>query len=199
MAICLQKQTLSKLTLNNVDNEEGFNAECIVQGLKKNQSLKSLTTVDSLYGDLILSRFFQILSHCPNLEYLELWEERMTINDLEQVIQMGRLQKPIMLRINDDVVQENTSVMTELLRCHPEVRLTVYNRYETFEDNLELEHIYELNWHGRYMIDGSTRVPLSLWPRVFENVNNSKWCDDKPSVIYEFLKGPDFAGRNDFA
>ena len=113
---------------------------------------------------------------------------------LEQVIHnMERLQKPIILRIYDEDVYENSTVMIELLRCHPEVRLKVY------ESNAILGHIRKLNWHGRrYLIDTSTKsVPLSLWPLVFENVNNSECCDDKSSVIYEFLKGPAFAARDD--
>ena len=47
------------------------------------------------------------------------------------------------------------------------------------------------------MVDRSTGVPLSLWPLVFENINKSEDCKDKSSVIYEFLKGPAFAARND--
>ena len=192
-------QTLTTLSLPNfgLGDNRGLNTECIVQGLKKNQTIKSLKTLDSLYGDLMLSRFFQILPHCPNLQKLELTENSMTRNDLENVIHMDRLERPIVLEIHDDVVFENTSVMTELLRCHPEVRPEV-NDAANFEDNIELQNMWELNWHGRYMIDGSTKAPLSLWPRVFEIVNNSGVCDDKPSVIYEFLKGPAFAGRDEY-
>ena len=96
-----------------------------------------------------------------------------------------------MLQIDHYVASENTSVLAELLRCHPEVRLKGYDTGKVFKGNLELQHICELNWHGRYLVDGSARAPLSLWPSVFERVN------DKPSIIYDFLKGPAFAARND--
>ena len=119
-------QTLSTLDLYNEGNKRRLNAGSIVQGLKKNQSLKTL----KLCGDLTLSRFFHILPHCPKLENLELSMNDITKNDLERVSQMDRLQKPIILEINDDdddsfYVCDDTSVMTKLLRCHPEVRLKV--------------------------------------------------------------------------
>ena len=182
-------KSLSELDLHNTGDEGGLNAECIVKGLKKNQSLKSLKTANSLYGDLKFSRFFQILPHCPNLEYLELDEIDIAKSDLAQVIYMDRLQRPIILQIHDAVVSENASVVTKLLRCHPEVRLKVDDPHYVFGKNVELEHICELNGNGRYMIDTSPSVPLSLWPLVFENAN------DKPSIIYEFLKGPCFAAK----
>ena len=92
--------------------------------------------------------------------------------------------------------------MTELLRCHPEIILPINVLYAFlkdafWEENIDFEHFCDLNWHGRYLMDKSARAPLSLWPLVFENVNKSKECNDKPSVIYELLKGPAFAARND--
>ena len=124
----------------------------------------------------------------------------MTKSDLEEVIHMDRLQKPIILQISTGVIKENGAVITDLLRCHPEIRLKAIDPRYAFGDNIELEHSVNLNWHGRYMIDRSAIVPVSLWPLVFENVNTSNRCkdkEDKSSVIYEFLKGPAFAGRND--
>ena len=174
-------QTLSMLHLytNNNGYSGGLNAECIVQGLKKNQSLKSLKIVDSLYGDLMLSKFFQILPHCPKLERLELWEDSITKTDLEQVIHMDKLQKPIKLQIRENSIRDNAAIMTKLLRCHPEVRLILGYCRNFKNNNVELKHIYDWNWNGRYLIDRSTTsVPLSLWPIVFENVKN------KPSIIY---------------
>ena len=174
-----------------------MNAENILQGLKNNQSLKSLEIgCNVLYGDLMLSRFFQTLPLCPNLEKLDLWDHEITKSDLEQVIQTERLQKPIVLNLDSVVVYENATVTTELLRCHPEVRMIFDDPDEPFGNSIELEHIFELNWHGRYLLDSPLRVPLSLWSLVFENVNKSSDYSDNASAIYEFLKGPAFAARN---
>jgi hypothetical protein len=49
----------------------------------------------------------------------------------------------------------------------------------------------DLNWHGRYLLDRGN-IPYSLWALVFAKASS------KPSVVYEFLKGPGFAARNSF-
>ena len=136
----------------------------------------------------MLSRFFQLLPHCSNLEYIQLWENCLTKNDLEQVIHMDRLQKPITMELNKDVIRQHSSVVIDLLRSHPEMRLELFYPYE--ENRLELYLICDLNWYGRYLLDRKGGAPLSLWPLVFEKANS------KPSIIYEFLKGPAFGGRD---
>lgn len=161
---------------------------CIVRGLKKSRSIRMLQTYNAFYGDMVFSRLFRALYDTPTLEKLYLWEETsITASDLKQVSHMERLKKPIALHLCLQLIKAFPKAFSNLLYCHPELRMKMFCYHPCLEI-IEFRQIYELNLHGRYLLDGST-VPMSLWPTVFEKAK------EKPNVIYEFLKGPSFAGR----
>ena len=97
-------------------------------------------------------------------------------------------------------------VLEEVLRYHPEVRLSVadwidkedFDAFEDDESNTKCLHLVNLNWHGRYLLD-RPKVPLSIWPLVLEGVNFGGYTTDESSIIYELLKGPAWGGRTAFS
>lgn len=182
-----ETQTLSVLRLDNCGNSTNgnLNAEALIQGLKKNQSLKLLETSGAVDGDRKFSRFFRAFSDCP-LEHL-VYIEEISKSDFDRVIHMDRLSKPMTLMLKFFVTCRNYKAIGKLLHRHPEVRL-VWGDTEYSIGDSDFKHICKLNWHGRYLLH-RTRVPLSLWPLVFEKANN------ETDVMYEFLKGPAFASR----
>ena len=107
-----------------------------------------------------------------------------------------RILNPVALESNQCLVSlpmmhQSKEIPQQVGRRSRDTRQSDTNPLYVFGGNVELKHICELNWNGRYMIDRSTTsVPLSLWSLVFERVNG------KPSIIYEFLKGPCFAANN---
>ena len=101
------------------------------------------------------------------------------------MIVMDRPRKPIVLKLNPDVVSKNMETLRTIVYAHPELRLEL----KGFESVLpDLQYICNLNWHGRYLLD-RPNVPLSLWSLVLEKANT------KADMIYELLKGPAFACR----
>ena len=120
-------------------------------------------------------------------------EDGVTNKDLGLVVSMKRLKKPICLSLTpygDKFWNENTSSLTKVLWAHPELRL----ESEKFskQSGQDFFYVRGLNWHGRYLLD-RPNLPLSLWPKVLEKAN------EKPSVIYEFLKGPAFVAKHALA
>jgi hypothetical protein len=59
---------------------------------------------------------------------------------------------------------------------------------EDVEQPLSFQHACDLNWYGRCLLYQPEKTPLALWSKVLERSNT------KPSVIFELLKGPAFAG-----
>ena len=89
-------------------------------------------------------------------------------------------------------------MLEELLRYHPEVRLSLRdydnyvedeNTYRFSEGMTKFWYIVNMNWHGRYLLD-RPKVPLSIWPLVLEKVNDNDHVKDKASILYGLLKGP---------
>ena len=151
-----------------------------------------------LYGDLIFARFFRILPDCPLIEYLKLGFDRKVVlseEDLVQVKLMPRLPRPIHLEFQEPVSDFQMKLLVDLVRHHPEVRLKVSHFYYLkVESWTEFWHTICMNWHGRYLLD-RPNVPLSVWPRVLEKVNNNYFVEDKARIIYELLKGLAETGR----
>ena len=172
-----------------------LNAENILQGLKQNTTIRVLTLINALYGDLIFSRFFEVLHSNHTLEHLRLnLGESREKQNLDQAIQMDRLSRPIKLDLDKSWILKNVQEMEQLLRSHPEIRLDSFTLKcdgHGWRGNFpKLAHYIDLNWHGRYLLDNrNQQVPLSLWPLALEKVKKD------PNVMYEFLKGPGFAAR----
>ena len=199
-----------------------LNMECIIQGLKNSRSLKRLDIRAVLYGDLLFARLFRVLPDCPWLELIGLRHLPggvVTSEDLDQVKLLPRLPRPIQLYVEttpsysdysdefSDYEDESTSydteeyqreMLEELLRYHPEVRLSLRdydnyvedeNTYRFSEGMTKFWYIVNMNWHGRYLLD-RPKVPLSIWPLVLEKVNDNDHVKDKASILYGLLKGP---------
>jgi hypothetical protein len=183
--------SLHSLTLKSANASGKLRGmEHILQGLKHNRSLRVLETFNALYGDLLLSRFFRLLPECPSLERISILETAITREDLESVKTMNRLRKPIELKLARHTINYLSTTVGEMIQCHPELRLdTGGNQFG--ESGRELKHMCDLNWHGRYLLDRGN-IPYCLWALVFAKASS------KPSVVYEFLKGPAFAARNDW-
>ena len=160
---------------------------------------------DVFCDSLAFSKILSGVSSCPSFKKLEILSLEPTEEDFEQAIHMERLPHPFVLELFHRDVENNVESIQELLRSHPEVRLTGakcwYENNRTgreefgynpslFHGNPPLKHIIDLNWNGRYLLD-RPGVPLSLWPLVIERVA------DKPSCIFELLKGPAFATEKD--
>ena len=196
-----ESTTLNELCLDGATAEAGkkgwLNTECLLRGLKKNRSLKLLSIENVLYGDLLFSRLFRTLLDCPSLRALQLFETIAT-EDLEQVVQMERLPRPIRLILDRTAITDSLREITQLLYAHPEIRLYSNQDFSSeslketysFQEINAFFHILFFNFYGRHLIDRQA-VPLSLWPLVLEKAKM------KPKIIYEFLKGPAFAGRQD--
>jgi hypothetical protein len=128
--------------------------------------------------------------------------DKITNADMESVLTMKRLDRPIILHLREHFVENRQETFKTLLCNHPEMRLQIQfdNKQGlpkcpskvTIEENEKFfpsfQHIYDFNLYGRYLMY-RPEVPLSLWIKVFEKANS------KPSVMYEFLRGPAFAAR----
>ena len=160
-----------------------------------------------LYGDLVFARLFRILPDCPFLEHIHLDNDEdnefVSEEDIAQVKVMPRLPRPIHLEV---FACSRMKLLEEVLRYHPEVRLSVsktwgnekdFDVFEDDESNTKCVHLVNLNWHGRYLLD-RPNVPLSIWPLVLEKVNFGGYATDKSSIIYELLKGPAWGRRTAF-
>ena len=187
-------------------DEEGnnkLNVENILQGMKQNTTIKSMTLENAIYGDLMFSRLFDALHSNHTLEYLflEILEYSGSTSrgkqDLGQAVQMDRLSRPIKLVLRSESVFNNVQEIEQLLRSHPEIRLEPTGwQYERRRKRKvpTLLHCIDLNLYGRYLLDNrNNNIPLSLWPIVLENALEK--ADDGPSIVFEFLKGPGFAAR----
>ena len=196
----LEQSQLSLLVLEKRFGGRGYlNAGSVVRGLRKNRSLEKLEIGRSvLFGDLPLLSLLSTLRDCPNLQMLKYDEGTITAQELDQIILMKRLPRPIVLSLTTDVLRKFPYKIQQLLHEHPEVRLgntnggislyySGYMRVSTFSDGSILP---SFNWNGRYLMD-RPGVPSSIWPRVIERVK------DNPSLIYKFLKGPAFGGREE--
>ena len=179
-----------KISKYRMAYHEDMNLGHILQGLKANKSVKCLKLWDEFSDNfMVLSRFFDVLQASSNLEDLSLNCAEIDAEDLEKVIEMDRLPKRIRLRLSDYCFDDDVSQPMKklLLHRHPEIVFDAGHRYH-FNDGKDGLHIFNMNLHGRYLLDRDD-VPLSLWPLVLEKANQNA------SVIYEFLKGPSFAGR----
>ena len=194
----LEQSQLSVLALKKENGARGYlNAGSVVRGLRKNRSLEKLEIGRSvLFGDLPLLSLLSTLRDCPNLQMLKYDEETITAQELDQVILMKRLPRPIALSLTRDVLQESPYKIQQLLHEHPEVRLghgegsLYYTSCMSVPTCSDGSMLPSFNWNGRYLMD-RPGVPSSIWPRLIERVK------DNPSLIYKFLKGPAFGERKE--
>ena len=103
---------------------------------------------------------------------------------MENVISAGRLTRAIEMDIGGIDNPDFATTVEAMLHAHPEIRM-----HRFCIANRICHRIRDLNWHGRCLLD-HPNVPLSLWALVLEKAN------EKPSTIYEFLKGPALAARD---
>ncbi|CAJ1963177.1 unnamed protein product [Cylindrotheca closterium] len=209
--LLLRSKTLKSLTLQ--DNSPFCQTEAsrklhlshLLDGLKGSRSIeylsmKNLFLEEDEEDSMILSKMFPVLNNSSNsLKGLELLTRtRITQQDLEQVTNMPRLQKPLRLNLDRRLLLDHTTAFFDMLQAHPEIRRPWPRNVvaETIE-GFHLQHVWELNYHGRALLlpqlnrhddDNCSSIPLSLWPTVLEKAN------DKSNVLFTFLKGPAFAG-----
>jgi hypothetical protein len=186
--------TLSTLHLNVHEfalDHGRIDLEHILQGLKESRSLKRLQLAEALNGKFLFSRILSILPECPSLEHICLWESLVTVEDLDRVISLKRLKRPIEFDLDYSIMRYNTKKVMEIIQAHPELRLCPRAAFcaHYYESHNFSKPICDLNWHGKYLLD-RPKTPVGLWPKVLERANN------EPHVLYEFLKGPAFAGRS---
>ncbi|KAL3941552.1 MAG: hypothetical protein SGBAC_004105 [Bacillariaceae sp.] len=183
-ALVASSKSLEELALVGCTDKYFLNTDTLLRGLRATRSLRKLTIVSSLAGDLIFSKFLRMLqeSGC-SLQVLSLWY-LISENDLECLHTMPRLSRPVEVEFHNRDLRINGSQLKEVLQCHPEIRM-----FGGIPNNLE--HITDLNWYGRYLLN-KPATPLALWSQVLKNVNH------KPSVLYEWLKGPAFAARDGY-
>jgi hypothetical protein len=191
--------TLTTLKLRYFDavgHDSGkISVDHIVEGLRHNSSLRRLDLSNATDGNMVLSRIFPQLKDCPALQVLTL-DNHITRADLEHVMRMERLNRAIFLNLNGAVVKRFPATVEALLRSHPEIQLHNMSLLDYEEQSASFQHIYDMNWHGRYLLD-RPKAPLALWPLVMRKARSDMlWCPNtEASVIYEFLKGPVLAGR----
>lgn len=177
-----------------------LNARNILQGMEGNHTLRELSLKNVFFDEesLLLSRFFQVLQAKPQMERFDLLKVKITEEDLQRVVRMDRLQKPMRLQLDRCLLKDYTLCYLELLSAHPEIRrpwpqsITATTKY-----GIQLQHVWDLNFFGRHLMmagqqECNKTVPLALWPLVLESAHS------KPSVMYELLKGPAFAGKLNF-
>ena len=175
---------------NDKDSRCSFDVHHIIQGLKdSNCSLERLEIFEAFDDDRILSKLFGELHHCSSLKVINLLSNSdVSLQDLEQLIEMDRLARPIKIDLPytfhyEDASSAVTKPLEDLVSYHPEICIIGYKTIDGMSENFY--HTCALNWHGRYLMDQpTTRVPLALWPLVLEMANS------KPSMINFLLKGP---------
>lgn len=190
--------TLTTLRLQYFDavgHDSGkISVDHIVEGLRRNSSLRRLALSNATDGNMVLSRIFPQLKDCPALQVLTL-DRHITRADLEHVMRMERLNRPIFLNLHGTVINRFPATVEALLRSHPEIQLHNMSLHEYKEQSASFQHIYDMNWHGRYLLN-RPKVPLALWPLVLQKARaGMAFPNTEASVIYEFLKGPVLAGR----
>lgn len=191
--------TLTCLRLQYFDEvgheSDKISVDHIVEGLKRNSSLRRLDLSNAIDGNMILSRIFPNLKACPNLQVLTL-DSNITQADLEHVVRMERLDRPIFLNLDGTVINSLPATVEALLRSHPEIRLHNMLLHEYEAQSEAFQHVYDMNWHGRYLLHRPA-VPLGLWPLVLQKARtHMAFPDAEPSVIFELLKGPALAKRD---
>lgn len=197
--------SLKSVWLYSKYENPGLDSECLIQGLKNSRSMKRLDIRGLLSGDLIFTKFFRILPDCPLMEYIRLdGKDVVTEADLPQMKLLPRLSRPLLVQgpVYSQISDIQLELLTELLRYHPEVRLSLRDYADNIKDELrkyyegkaDFWHVFNMNWHGRYFLD-RPNVPLSIWPLVLEKVNGNRLISDKASIIHALLKGPAWGGR----
>jgi hypothetical protein len=184
-------RSLSFLSIANHEiwNAQGkLNPDKILEGLEKNRSLTRLSLSNAVDGNFIFSQFFHAVAEHGSLQRLFLNEKTITKEDLECVTSMSRRKRPIIFELEHSVFDQLSETLGYVLFCHPEIRLLELWNSQKEKISSTYSRYYDLNWHGRYLLDRD-EVPLSLWPLVLQKANS------KPTVVYEFLKGPAFAAR----
>jgi hypothetical protein len=169
--------------------EKRARAEDLLKGLRKNKSLQHLVTSSALFDKLAFSNLVEAMRDCSSLKKVCLWEGNLARDDLEKVIQMDRLERPIEINLHNLsplCLYNLTTTIEAVLEAHPELRLSIGPSYQ--HEPLSFQHACDLNWYGRYLLYQPKKTPLPLWSKVLERSNT------KPSVIFELLKGPAFAG-----
>ncbi|KAL3933712.1 MAG: hypothetical protein SGBAC_010274 [Bacillariaceae sp.] len=190
----LKSLSLQGFEFFELDTTSGcLETDVLLDGIRDNRSLRNLLIGDALDGNMFFSKFFKLLTECPWLETLHLWEPNITQQDLEAVLlsenKVPRLERPLVIGLGFPVLSNLEATLTKVLQKHQEIRM----EHEGFDGNDEaFVHLCQWNWYGRYLMDNKPEFPLSMWPIVLEKSN------DKPNVIYEFLKGPAFAARQPY-
>lgn len=157
--------------------------ECLMDGMMENGSVTRLSIrTRSVYDGMPFSTLFSRLHQCPHLECLEF--DEISMEDLQNVVGMTRLPKPLYLKIHAPTMFPE---MAKVLQAHPEILIPRSVQKKGFFRSKE-QFQMEFNSFGRYLLSRPT-VPSSVWALVLENAN----CN--PSLIYELLKGPAFAAR----
>ncbi|KAL3928525.1 MAG: hypothetical protein SGBAC_012615 [Bacillariaceae sp.] len=202
-SLLLSSTTLKMLTLQDNcpfcpnDVSRKLNLQDILDGLQGSRSLKCLSMKNVFCKDSsdnnILSEFFPAIRSSRTLERLDLLRTRICPQDLEHVTNhMPRLKKPFRLSLDRRLLLDQTAAFRRMLQAHPEIRREwPRNVVAGTEEGCKLKHVWELNWHGRSLLQASTTMevaPLSIWPTLLEKAN------DKPDVLFTFLQGPAFAG-----
>eukprot|EP00980_Cylindrotheca_fusiformis_P021817 scaffold8658_cov101-Cylindrotheca_fusiformis.AAC.3 len=173
-----------------------LNPDDILCGLRGNNKLRYLSLKNVLLGNnLVFSRFFQVLQQHSSIERFELLGTKISQEDLERVVHMDRFKRPIRLHLDLRILKDFTSTFQELLKAHPEIRRP-WPHIVTAKSKLglQLQQMWNMNWHGRHLLkmhpqhNHSIPIPMSMWPIILEAANS------KPSILFEFLQGPAFAG-----
>eukprot|EP00980_Cylindrotheca_fusiformis_P004951 scaffold1051_cov119-Cylindrotheca_fusiformis.AAC.26 len=159
--------------------------EDVFEGLRQNQSLEHIVLSSAIFAEGIsFSTLFKTSVANPSLRKLCLWEGiNFTQEDLNEVIQMDRLERPIEINLHNLsplrflCKQNNKNILAQVLETHPELRLSIGPAYH-FETTL-LQHACDRNWYGRYLLYQPSKTPLSLWPNALEQSNDkpSQSCD----------------------
>jgi hypothetical protein len=162
----------------------------ILQGIQWSKSLKYLEVSAGICGNFEVSSIFRVLYNSPALERIDLWESNFTKDNLRDIMNMDRLPKSIEIHLHNVfpfAIAPLSTPIQNVLEAHPELRLVIPS-YSMAHQSDKLHHSFYMNWYGRYLLYRPD-LPLSVWPLVMERANR------KSSVMYEFLKGPAFAGR----
>lgn len=149
-----------------------------VSGLRKNDSLKKLDVHNVFLSDESLSRLFVALAHHSTIEHLWFWE-KTSRKEFEKIIAMDRgLPKPFRLYLDHKIIKDFPIHLEKMLPAHPEVRPFPFFG----KKNATMERIWDLNWHGRYLLMRHNQIPLGIWAQVLEKANKN------PCVVHQFLK-----------
>lgn len=204
--------SLHYLELSHIDcGTLRLEPELLLRGIERNRSLKWLRTSNVFKENLDLTRILRSLksSHLHHFDVADPVSGR----DLENLSNMKQLHRPIVLTLPYDEIKDRAAAIERMLHSHPEIRLRpCYKRNDEWLPNFglsrrsfdllvsllssdlwlsqSLKHIWDFNWHGRYLLDRPVEIPPGLWSLILENAKQ------EPSVIYEFLKGPAFVARN---